>query len=146
MPSIPSIELSPRMRLAQKLRAVITSGGDFNDGKGELYEVAVGLRLQQFGWLRDGYQIGRDRLSNSESDQKLYIGNREVDSLLRQGYDRRWLIGQAKVPEQGGTQIREAVEFVLVDQVEAAHKHRNAQLAGLVYAEPVHSIDRLQRK
>jgi hypothetical protein len=146
LPPIPSNELAPRMRLAQKLRAAIGGNSEPNDRKGELYEIAVGLRVQQYGWLREGFQIGRDALRPGEPDQKIYIGNREVEALLRRGLDRRWHINQAKATsKQGGTQLREAIEFTLVDQVDAATEHRNAQLAGLVYAEPG-GMDQVQRK
>jgi hypothetical protein len=147
LPTISSNELPPRVRLAHKFQAAVAANKNTNERKGELYEVAVGIRLQQFGWLTGGYQVGRSSLHQGESDQKVYVGNSEVDGLLRRGLDRRWLITQMKSSSgEGGSQIREAVEFVLLDQVQAAKEGRGLQLAGLVYAEPTRSLDQAQRK
>jgi hypothetical protein len=147
LPIIPSKELLPRVRLAHKLKAALSVDLSPNERKGELYEVAVGIRLQQFGWLTGGYQIGRQPLHDGEPDQRLYVSGNEIDALLRRGVDRRLayrsnegLIGR------GGTQIREAIEYALVDQVQAEKEGRRGHLAGLVYAEPNRTVDQAQRK
>ena len=137
----------PRIRLAHKFWAAVSSNLSQNERKGELYEVAVCLTLQQFGWLTGGYQVGRVSLLESESDQKLYVGSSEVDGLLRRGHDRRWLISQIKASSgEGGSQIRQAVEFALLDQVQAEKSGHRGQLAGLVYAEPTKTVDQGERK
>jgi hypothetical protein len=140
LPDIPSSELAPRVRLAQKLRAA-SAIKDKNDKAGELYEIVVGLRLAQFGWLRGGYGIGRDSIPTDVTDQKVYFGGKEVDALVRKPLDRRWLINEAKISGKAGFQIRYAIESTLVSQIEALKQGRTPELGGLVYAEEAKHIE-----